>query len=294
MSQTTIDFNFRVNGTLTDVTAVTLSNAGGTFGVRRTDTLATVVADNTALTKNSTGRYAYTFTNPAEDITLNYWIEYVYGGNTFREEHNKYVPTSGGVEFDTLYTELASRLSDAAHGLWTLARKKAFINAAIEHWYELGGFTTATDSSVVTIANQVEYTAPDAIKNPSDIFLIELEEGTGEPYTPQTQWTATKTGITITLRFDATFTTASKKIRIHYITPFVQLVSDGDMTQVPSEFIYAFAKFRAHDEALGQVSEANRSFHETEAKRAFDVAMQIAQSQAMARKPQRASRAANS
>lgn len=89
MSQTIIRFEFKVDGALTDVTSVVLSDPTGAFGVRRTDTNAVVVADGTALTKESTGVYSYTFTDPVAGLTYNYWLEYVYDGATYRSEQNK-------------------------------------------------------------------------------------------------------------------------------------------------------------------------------------------------------------
>jgi hypothetical protein len=65
---------------------VVLSDPTGTFGVKRTDTNAVVVADSTALTNVSTGVYRYTFTDPAPGLTYNYYVEWVYGGETYRVE----------------------------------------------------------------------------------------------------------------------------------------------------------------------------------------------------------------
>jgi hypothetical protein len=69
---------------LTDVTSAVLSDPTNTFGVRRTDTNAVIVADSTALTNTGTGLYSYTFTEPAPGLTYEYWMEFVYGGETYR------------------------------------------------------------------------------------------------------------------------------------------------------------------------------------------------------------------
>lgn len=89
MSTTTLRFEFAVDGTLTDATTVLLSDPTGTFGVRRTDTNAVVVADGTAMTRSSAGVYSYEFTDPAARLTYNYWVEVVYDGATYRFEKNR-------------------------------------------------------------------------------------------------------------------------------------------------------------------------------------------------------------
>lgn len=62
MPERTITQQFEVGGVLTNADSVKLSNAAATFGIRRNDTLAVVVADNTAMNNPSTGVYQYTFT----------------------------------------------------------------------------------------------------------------------------------------------------------------------------------------------------------------------------------------
>lgn len=82
----TLTFSHRVDGTLTNATSVVLSDPTGTYGVRRTDTSATVVADGTAMTNASTGVYTYVLTEPAAALTYQYYVEWVYGGLTHRAE----------------------------------------------------------------------------------------------------------------------------------------------------------------------------------------------------------------
>jgi len=88
MSTVTIRETFTIDSVLTDVTSVTLNNSGGTAGVIRNDTSAVVVAAGTAVPKVSTGVYEYTFTEPAGEtgLTYTYWVEWEYGGETFRDE----------------------------------------------------------------------------------------------------------------------------------------------------------------------------------------------------------------
>ena len=83
MSSTTISHTFKVNGIAVNVTTAKLSSSDSVYGVKRTDTSAVVVADNTAMVNTGTGVYSYTFTDPAFDLTYQYSIEIVYNGNTY-------------------------------------------------------------------------------------------------------------------------------------------------------------------------------------------------------------------
>lgn len=74
---------FRVNGTLTAATSVKLSSADGTYGVKRNDTSAVVVADDTAMSTSATGIYSYSFDDPATDLTYTVSYEVVYAGETY-------------------------------------------------------------------------------------------------------------------------------------------------------------------------------------------------------------------
>lgn len=82
MSSTLLTFKFKQGGVLTDATSVSLSDSTGTYGVRRTDTLASVVAANTAMTHAGTGLYTYTFTDPAAGLEYQWVAKVVYGGVT--------------------------------------------------------------------------------------------------------------------------------------------------------------------------------------------------------------------
>jgi hypothetical protein len=88
MSTTTITFRFRVNSALTSATSAKLSDPTGTYGVKRTDTDAVVVNDDTAMTEQSTGVYTYSFTDPAQGLEYNYYVEVVYSGTTYHFEKN--------------------------------------------------------------------------------------------------------------------------------------------------------------------------------------------------------------
>lgn len=79
--------NWKVGGVLTDVTTAKLSDPTGTYGIKRNDTDATVVADDTTIPKLSTGTYEYDFTT-IDGIAYTAWVEFVYGGQTYHFEHD--------------------------------------------------------------------------------------------------------------------------------------------------------------------------------------------------------------
>jgi len=84
----TVQFRFRVAGTLTDVTSVVLEDVTDTYGVKRDDTQAVVVAASTAMDHPSTGIYSKSFTEPAVGLTYSAVVKYVYRGKT------QYLPMS--------------------------------------------------------------------------------------------------------------------------------------------------------------------------------------------------------
>lgn len=109
MAVRTIPRKFYVNGVLTNATTAKLSDPTGTYGVKRNDTNAVVVADATAMTNDSTGAYSYTFTDPGVACTA--WVEFVYAGSTFRYEID--IPIAAAASPDTFtYTSLCVDLAD--------------------------------------------------------------------------------------------------------------------------------------------------------------------------------------
>jgi len=84
----TITQNWEVEGSLTDVTSAKLSDPTGTYGVKRNDTDAVVVADGTDMTHVGTGQYSYTFDEPEPGLSYTAYVEIVYQGNTYWFEKN--------------------------------------------------------------------------------------------------------------------------------------------------------------------------------------------------------------
>jgi hypothetical protein len=85
MATRIIQKSFRVEGVLTDVTTAKMSDPTGTYGIRRNDTLAVVVADGTNMTHSATGVYEYSFED-IQDIAYTAYVEFVYAGSTFHFE----------------------------------------------------------------------------------------------------------------------------------------------------------------------------------------------------------------
>jgi len=83
----TIRRTWKVNGVFTDVTSARLSSPDGTFGVRRDDTGAVVVADGTSMSRVSSGVYEYSFVEPAAGLAYSGFVEIVYAGQTHYFEH---------------------------------------------------------------------------------------------------------------------------------------------------------------------------------------------------------------
>lgn len=115
MPSRTISQTFKVGGVLTNATSAKLSDPTGTYGIRRNDTLATVVADNTAMTNSSTGVYQYTFT-ALDGVTYTAYIEFVYDGDTIYVEFDiPAVASSSGMVAS--YSSLLERVGHELFGI---------------------------------------------------------------------------------------------------------------------------------------------------------------------------------
>lgn len=109
MGRQTITFRHDIGGTLTDLDAVpVLSDATGTYGVKRNDTDAVVVDDGTEMTRASEGVYVHTFDEPADDLTYTAYVEWVYGGTTYRQQKTPVSDTSAQALADAALAGLAA------------------------------------------------------------------------------------------------------------------------------------------------------------------------------------------
>jgi hypothetical protein len=131
---------WKVDGVLTNVTTAKLSDPTGTYGVKRNDTDAVVVADGTAMTNSSTGVYQYSFTD-VDDVGYTAYAEFVYGGATYHIEVDLPARASSDVldlTYSTLRTEIADFLGwQRSSGSWSAdedARLDAVLNAGYQQF----------------------------------------------------------------------------------------------------------------------------------------------------------------
>lgn len=126
----TIALTFRHNVKLagvwtpTDVTSIVASDPTATYGVKRDDTDAVVVAAGSALTWVSTGVYSLSFAAPEDGLTYTWWPEWVYLGNTSRLERTYTDPIESG------YFEVQDpdEPTETANAYVTVAEFKSYCN----------------------------------------------------------------------------------------------------------------------------------------------------------------------
>lgn len=109
---------FKIAGVPTDVTSAVLSDPTGTFGVKRNDTDAVVIADGTAMTRVSDGTYEYEFVDIV-GIAYTAYVEMVYAGSTYHFEVDfaaRTSPSSGPVSYSSLVDRVGRYLFGAEAG----------------------------------------------------------------------------------------------------------------------------------------------------------------------------------
>lgn len=127
---TYINLSVSVDGLLTDLaTAPTLEDAGGTYGVRRTDTGAVVVASGTSMTKLSQGTYQYSFADPATGLTYEYSFGYTVDGTSYNAARTM---PSGTSTYNTLGIPTSSHYSSEAEVMRLLG--EFAIDVLTEDW----------------------------------------------------------------------------------------------------------------------------------------------------------------
>lgn len=114
-------FTSDIEGVPADVTSVSLSDPTGTYGLKREDTDAVVVAAGVSLSKTETGHYEYVLPSLAEGIWHTYWIAWTFGGETHHLEYHFVSVRTSAVD-DTLSHTPAEivRAYLLAEGLGTL------------------------------------------------------------------------------------------------------------------------------------------------------------------------------
>jgi hypothetical protein len=192
-------------------------------------------------------------------------------------------PAVGATSLVALVTELAARLQDASHTLWSLDQKKRFINAAIRLANEWGAYRLVKDESLVVIANTVEYPLPAALSNDRALVRVSVEGLTGYPYNPHAAWEVVENhvygsgveNVSLTLLLPRPFPeTPGQKIRLEYAAPHQELTADSDTTSLPAEYILAYALFMAHQETRADAS-VDRRYHTDQAQQWYQIAQNL-------------------
>jgi len=113
MGTRVIKKTWQVDGVLTNVTSAKLSDPTGTYGVKRNDTSAVIVADGTDLTSSATGVYDYSFTD-TDGVAYTAYIEIVYAGATYYFE----VDFAARSTVSTMVASYSSLLERVGHHLF--------------------------------------------------------------------------------------------------------------------------------------------------------------------------------
>lgn len=117
MATRLIKRTFKVEGVLTNVTTALLSDPTGTYGVKRNDTDAVVVADGTAMTNSATGVYEYSFED-VEGVAYTAYVEFVYAGATYHIEVDFAARSATGAMVAS-YSSLLERVGHYLFGIRT-------------------------------------------------------------------------------------------------------------------------------------------------------------------------------
>ena len=208
----TVRHEFRVDGVLTDPTAIVLGDSTDTYGIRVTGG-ANVIAHNTAVTQISTGVYEYGFTEAngaAYGTEYTSWIHITYGGAEyyFDEDHEAVADDSSAMTIS--FSQLQEIVGRVFYGL-----RSGFSGAQVDdindiirdglrlvyrahHW----SFFRPTQD-IVTVADTSTYALPSGFDGFDD-HLLTWPEGEGYyrpiPIVPQTDVRRLQAEYTITGR----------------------------------------------------------------------------------------------
>lgn len=91
----TLVFTTKIDDVLVDVGTLTLSDPTATYGIKRNDNDAIVVAAGTVVSRISTGTFQFQFEEPAEDIWYTVQERWVYEGEAHYVEHTYFASHAG-------------------------------------------------------------------------------------------------------------------------------------------------------------------------------------------------------
>jgi len=106
---------FKVDGVPTNVTSALLSDPTGTFGVKRNDTDAVVVADGVAMVNVAPGTYEYAFEDEV-GVAYTAYVEFVYQSSTYHFEVD-FLPRYDTNEISVSYQSLLDRVGHYLFGI---------------------------------------------------------------------------------------------------------------------------------------------------------------------------------
>jgi len=108
---------WKPEGTYTDATSVNTGYSAADYGVKRTDTGATVVDAGTGWTSVGTGQYKLSWTDPADDLSYLWHATLVYGGRTIRltgSVDGGSTAVDGDLEYNDVWAEVSRYLGTGA------------------------------------------------------------------------------------------------------------------------------------------------------------------------------------
>lgn len=188
MSTTTIRRRFKVGGVLTNADAAVFASPDGTYGIRRRDTLAVVVASGVALTNPSTGLYSYTFTDPASRLVYEFYIKFTDGV----EDHYIQGTIAGGRD-GNLYGLIPS-IAPYVGGVPDPVMKQQLRECAKEYFQKTGQWRETLD--LVGVTDQADYDLTAVHDHDADILRVRAVEKVEMP------WAFTVDSTTDTLTMD--------------------------------------------------------------------------------------------
>lgn len=156
----TLTFTTKIDGALANVTSVALSDPTGTYGVKRNDTGATVIAAGRAMTLSAAGTYTYEFA-PVGGVEYTFYVQWAYAGETHYVE-NLFTAQGDTIVLTGLTFEevLASILVNDSHSMTT------------GHLGQLCGYHATTKPDIVFHAFP-----PERVKTPLLTYRINGEYG---------------------------------------------------------------------------------------------------------------------
>jgi len=232
-------FTFTVDGSLTDVTSVVLSEPGGTYGVKRNDTDAVVVADGTAMVNQSTGIYEYTFTEPAAGLEYTYYTEFVYNGNLYRKEFG-YDDTSSTRPVTVAETKdhlrididdddtLIGYMIDAATEWAQMYTSRKYITASVVDYMDAFPTVIRPDWSPLISVTSIEYVDTDGAGQTlaASIYQTDTDTQPARITLAYTQsWPDIRSDLNaVTLNYTAGYGTSSSDVPEHVRNAIMMLV----------------------------------------------------------------------